>query len=118
MKHTPVLAVILMASLTLGQDANQNVQHAPTVAQCQADQRLWLSKIESDPNQSTLPPYSVLNKWRGEMLDCADVDPDNKMRYYSTGGEFVDAGMKRLMDFLTRHQLWDKFLEEDAAGKR
>jgi arylsulfatase A-like enzyme len=104
--------LILTASL-VGQ-----VEHAPTVAQCQADQRLWLSKIESDPNQSTLPPYSVLNKWRGEMLDCADVDPDNKMRYYSTGGEFVDAGMKRLMDFLTRHQLWDKFLEEDAAGKR
>jgi len=65
--------VIVLTSSMLG---GQDVQHAPTVAQCQADQRLWMSKIESDPtNQLTLPTYSVLHKWEGEMRDCEDVDP-------------------------------------------
>ena|SRR6266436_4236917 len=113
MRRYLVLALILTASL-IGQ-----VEHAPTVAQCQADQRLWLSKIESDPtNQLTLPTYSVLHKWEGEMRDCEDVDPDNKLRYYNTAEEISSAETTRLLDFLTRHQLWDKFLEEDEAGKR
>jgi len=108
-----MLAVVLVASLTVGQD----VQHAPTVAQCQADQRVWVADIEQ-VDSPRLPKYSVLSKWSHEMTDCEKVDPDNKGKYYNTGAEIDAMQAIRLMDFLDRHGLWAKFKEEDAAGKR
>jgi len=41
-KRTLLAVAILIAVPAIGQE----VEHAPTVAQCQADQRLWLSKLE------------------------------------------------------------------------
>jgi len=38
----------------------QEVKHAPTVAQCQADQRLWLDQIEQ-PNNAGLKSVSFWN---------------------------------------------------------
>jgi hypothetical protein len=70
--------------LLTGSIAGQ-VEHAPTIAQCQADQRLWLSKIEENPKQ--LPSFTVLNKWKNEMNDCQSVDPSNQLKYYNTLSE-------------------------------
>ena len=114
MKHLFILAVVLTTSLTVGQD----VQHAPTVAQCQADQRLWLSQMESDHGQGSLPAYPVVDKWKWEMDDCMSVDPENKVRYYNTESEVWVVQTARTADFLKRHQMWETFFEEDAAGKR
>jgi hypothetical protein len=39
MKRLLILSVFVLAAV------GQDVQHAPTVAQCQADQRLWSAEI-------------------------------------------------------------------------
>jgi hypothetical protein len=54
MKRISILALMFVA-VSVGQD----VQHAPTVAQCQADQRLWLSKLEAAPPDTNLPSYTT-----------------------------------------------------------
>jgi hypothetical protein len=112
MKRLLILGVFVLAAV------GQDVQHAPTVAQCQADQRLWLAKLESSPPDSTLPAYNVLTRWETEMKDCQDVDPSNHLKYYTTQEEGSEAQGFRMINFLIRHGLWDKFIAEDAAGKR
>ena len=104
-----ILAVVMTASL------GGQVEHAPTVAQCQADQRLWRAQI--DEGASSLK-YEVLHERVGEMIACNDVDPPNTTEYYNTASLTFAAMAARMNKFIQRHQLWDKFLEEDAAGKR
>lgn len=104
-----ICCLILAASLT-GQ-----VEHAPTVAQCQADQRLWLPQIES--SDSTLT-YDVLSQRASEMSDCASVDPPNNVRYVNTYSEATAVRLMRLSHYVQRHELWMQFEAEDAAGKR
>jgi len=121
MKYFLILAVVMATSLTVGwganQDANQEVEHAPTVAQCQADQRLWMADLE-EADSKQLPTFHVLTKWADEMTDCEKVDPDNKWGYYNTLTEIGAEKRTRLVNFLDRHGLWDKFKQEDEAGKR
>ena len=106
-----VLAVVMTASL------GGQVEHAPTVSQCRADQRMWSSRLEeSSPEQ--LPRWAVLSEWRSEMGDCEKVDPSNHWTYYNASSEVLAAQGTRMMDFLGRHDLYGKFLQEDAAGKR
>ena len=102
--------LVLTASLT-GQ-----VEHAPTVAQCQADQRLWFSKLEN--LSQPLPKFDVLSEWDKEMADCSEVDPTNHWKYYNIRGEIGATNVVRMRNFLERHQLWNKFLYEDEAGER
>lgn len=59
MKLMSLLIVFIFVFVAVGQE----VQHAPTVAQCQADQRLWLSKLEDGDKSSALPEFDVLTKW-------------------------------------------------------
>jgi hypothetical protein len=114
MKHVLILAVVLIASLTVGQD----VQHAPTVAQCRADQRLWLSEMEENDDSPKLPTFGVLSKRNREMEDCKKIDPDNHSKYFNTASEIHPILLMRLMDYLDRHGLRAQFQAEDAAGKR
>jgi hypothetical protein len=94
-----ILALILTASL-VGQ-----VEHAPTVAQCQADQRLWISRIE-EGDSPRLPVFTVLTQWSHEMMECEKVDPNNEQRYYNTGSEIDEVESNRLLGFLNRHDLY------------
>jgi len=53
---------------------SREVKHAPTIEQCRADQKLWLSKIEET---DYLPvSFRELQGWATEMEDCVKVDPD------------------------------------------
>jgi hypothetical protein len=63
---------------------SQEVQHAPTVEQCRADQRLWLSKLEGP--DGTNVTFRELRGWILEMFDCERVDPEFRVRYYNTRG--------------------------------
>jgi hypothetical protein len=105
-----VLLLFVVVSVTA------QVEHAPTVAQCQADQRFWLASLEGDT--TNLPDYQVLRQWDNEMTVCEKVDPDKKWLYYNTSGEIDGVMITRLVDFLGRHNMWGQFKEEDAAGKR
>jgi hypothetical protein len=109
MKRFIILSVILTASLS-GQ-----VEHAPTVAQCQADQRLWLPKIET--SDSTLS-FDALANMGSEMVACHDVDPPNARDYYNASCSATAAMATRMSNFIRRHQLWAQLEAEDAAGKR
>lgn len=112
MKRLLILVSLILTASLVGQD----VQHAPTVAQCQADQRLWLSEVEGDSSQ--LPNFSTISAWGREMTNCEKVDPDNQHKYYNTAAEIMAEQESRLMDFVNRHGLGDKFVAEDAVGKR
>jgi hypothetical protein len=102
--------------LLLGSLPAQEVKHAPTVEQCRADQRLWLDKLEGSADP--LPTFVTLNRWSLEMADCGSVDPANDTRYYNVRAEITAIQVTRFLDFLARHELFDKFIEEDNAGKR
>jgi hypothetical protein len=113
MKTLLLAVAIVIAVPALGQD----VEHAPTVAQCQADQRLWLSKLEANHglDDVTVP---TLVAWEHEMIKCEAVDPPNRLQYYNTWGEATAIEAWREHNFIKRHGLDEQFLAEDAAGKR
>jgi hypothetical protein len=116
MKRLWLLVLVLVSFNSLG---SQEVRHAPTVEQCRADQKLWLSKLE-EPGSTSLAnvTFNELNGWGKEMSDCGKVDPEFHFRYYNTDGEATNEQVLRLEHFLDRHNLFDQFIAEDAQGKR
>ena len=105
-----VLAIIPFNSL-----ASQEVQHAPTVEQCRADQRLWLTEAQ----ETYVPaPFMELHNRNKEMIQCETVDPYESNHYYNTLGETNAEKVIRLHDFIDRHNLGSQFVAEDAQGKR
>jgi aldehyde:ferredoxin oxidoreductase len=112
-KRTFLAVAILIAVPALGQE----VEHAPTVAQCQADQRLWLSKLEADHGLDDVT-FSTLVGWGTEMVQCEIVDPQNHLKYSQTNSEDIAERATRELNFISRHGLGQQFLAEDAAGKR
>jgi hypothetical protein len=113
MKTLLLAVAILIAVPALGQE----VKHAPTAAQCQADQRLWLSTLESNHGFEDVR-MPTLVAWEHEMSQCQAVDPPNNIKYYNTWGEGKAEESLRERDFITRHGFYDQFIAEDAAGKR
>jgi hypothetical protein len=95
----------------------QEVEHAPTVAQCQADQALWMAKLQRDHGTDDVT-VKALWAWEHEMGQCMDVDRPNHSKYYNTEGEATAQESLREMDFIVRAGLRDQFFAEDAAGKR
>jgi len=113
MKHFVALALFFLTVSVTAQ-----VEHAPTVAQCQADQRLWLAKLEALPTDTGLPDFTTLSLWSSEMDNCQRVDPINRWLYYNVHGEISDVQAARMIRFLGRQGLYSKFIAEDADGKR
>jgi hypothetical protein len=113
---TLILATLITASVSI----SGQVEHtALTVAQCQTDQRLWFTQLEDATKGSdNLPAIDVIRAQSLEMMKCEDVDPGNRLKYYATESENVVVEKGRMEHFLDRHDMWKKFLEEDAAGKR
>ncbi len=112
-----VVLTLFVGLLFAGKAQVQEVKHAPTIEQCRADQRLWLDKLE---NTSVPMPedYRTLSGWISEMSQCKSVDPENQRRYYNVIWESQADKITRLEKFLDRHGLYDKFIEEDKAGKK
>ena len=72
----------------VGKSATQEVKHAPTVEQCQADQRLWLSKLEDSKGAGvTLVAFRELTGWQHEMYECRSVDPQHRNEYENVYAE-------------------------------
>jgi len=114
MKTILLVVAFVIAVPALGQE----VKHAPTVDQCQADQRLWLSKLEGPESGLDDAPFSTLNAWNAELDQCKAVDPQNHFKYYNTTSEITAEQFIRAQHFIDRHGLHDQFIAEDTAGKR
>jgi hypothetical protein len=110
---------LLLAIAVPLQSINAQVQHAPTVEQCRANQKLWLSKLV-EPGTTGLAKvtFDELDGWFLAMDECQKVDPELTWRYYNTKGEATNEQLFRLMHFLDRHNLRDQFIAEDKQGKR
>ena len=103
------------------------MQHAPTVEQCRADQKLWFSRISDDAKAEEAEglrepvahsiSFQQLTFLTLEMHDCARIDPEFKKEYYQTSGDAAVTADNRLVHFLYRHNLNQQFLAEDAQGK-
>jgi hypothetical protein len=113
-KSQKVLLLAFMVVLCASSRAQQ-VKHAPTTEQCRADQRLWLDKIE---DSGEMQDFETLDGWFLEMFECKSVDPDNVRLYHNVLSEVAATQVLRLERFLQRHDLYDRFIAEDRAGKR
>jgi hypothetical protein len=51
----------------------QQVEHAPTVAQCQADQRLWLSRMEDTNDKLKDVTFKMLSAWTQEISSSPHI---------------------------------------------
>ena len=97
----------------------QKVQHAPTVEQGRADQKLWLSELEELNHAGTVNVSFVELQGRiSETMDCWHIDQKFWDQYAYTNGETYAEQLVRLMHFLDRHHLFTQFLAEDAQGQR
>jgi hypothetical protein len=116
------VSVAAVASLASGH-TRQAVEHAPTVEQCRADLKTWWEKAGKIQGLDDIT-YDVLGSMSSEMTNCIFVDKANRSQaasapdYYEVTVELDKQQAQRVSRFLTRHELWQKFSEEDAAGKR
>jgi hypothetical protein len=90
------------------------VEHTPTIAQCQAHEQLWSSQVENIDKQ----PISALIPQLREMRHCLTIDHDNQSKYHALANELALTHAARMRKFLLRHDLYQQFLSEDAEGKR
>lgn len=114
------MKLFISISLLLTMSLTGQVQHPPTAAQCQAHQRLWLSKVEAgyDANADYLPGWETISQWAGEMEECETADPNNHSAYHNLRAEILAFKSMRQLHFIVRHDLYNKFIEEDKAGNR
>jgi hypothetical protein len=111
---TLLLVFGLMLSLpTVGQD----IEHAPTVEQCRADQRLWKARLKG--GGGPLPSVQILSQWHGEMIACWNVDPTTDQNDYAGTTVYISVEeSNRYLAFIKRHNLYKQFEQEDKEGKR
>jgi hypothetical protein len=101
--------------------SSQSQDHAPTVEQCRADQRLWLSVMHDEHAfKDAVSQLSVetLKERSREMRDCFAVDSENARDYFDLVTGYGTELSGRYKNFIERHHLMTQFLAEDAAGKR
>ena len=99
------------------QEGGSAVRHAPTLDQCRADAALW---VKNDWHSLSMMKISEMQR---EIGDCEKVDPvetahDYFLRYIQIDNAVMAEYTSRLQSFITRHQLYKQFADEDEAGKR
>ncbi|HEY1659701.1 MAG TPA: hypothetical protein VGG14_15210 [Candidatus Sulfotelmatobacter sp.] len=115
---TFILFIVLAASA-----AGQDIQHAPSVEQCRADNRLWRSLDDRSNGFNEFTTRQLMGM-AGEMQRCAAVDPrfgdpdGGGDTYWNMSMELHSAVFGRYMHFVNRHGLGPQFDEEDAKGAR
>jgi hypothetical protein len=127
-------AFILGLFFTISATSALAQQHAPTVAQCQADVALWgATNMETEynkaetahtnvgtPNPTNLDklPLDEIASRQVEMGDCARVDEGNYQQYYDANTFYYGIFASRVISFVKRHGLWDQMKAEDTKGIR
>ena len=115
MKLFVSISLFLLATSMTGQ-----FKHPPSVANCQAHQRLFLSKVEAsnDANSDYLPGWDIISEWAAEMQECEMADPNGHAAYHNVREQIYAYKSVRQLDFIVRHDLYDQLIEEDKEGKR
>jgi hypothetical protein len=129
--RTMVIAILILATAPA---FAQQIEHAPTAAQCQADVAVWYSPEASTEYQKAQTAWTTDHKPNrtpggkmkvmeaiarmDEMFDCQLVDPQKEDLYYRAGNFYYGIYADRAINFISRHQLWPEFRKEDAAGLR
>jgi hypothetical protein len=82
--------------------ASNAQEHAPTVAQCQADERWWGGQAEAGgfPAETANLSIDDLLSRAGEMAKCVSVDRQHSGNYSSTGGVIFSQTTARLTQYL------------------
>lgn len=107
----------ILLSRAIGRPQQDSVEHAPTAEQCRADSSVWVSEL-NDQAAIDGESFRILSQRVSEMQQCASVDSKNRIQYYITGEGTQSEQAARLGHFLSRHSLYDQFLQEDSEGKR
>lgn len=117
--RTILITILILATAP----AFAQVQHAPTLDICRADQAVWVENTKEKHSLS----YDELSNRIQEMTDCSKVDPEivgnmdshfRSDRYDMIRASYENEERYRLEVFLSRHNLGQQFLVEDAAGAR
>jgi hypothetical protein len=107
--------LVIVALLTMGAMA-QDIKHAPTAAQCQADIAVW--KAESKVDIEALALNTLLGR-ANELSDCSKVLVSDGSDWAQTMRAVYDQHIeKRYVHFLMRHGLGQQMVDEDAKGAR
>jgi hypothetical protein len=118
---TKAIATIALLAALISPCLAQETKHvhAPTVRQCCAEQRLWLSKLMQYPISDgvTDVSYGELQYWRLDMFVCANLDPAHEDSYMSTDILANREQNRRLESLLYQRNLFSEFIKQDAQGK-
>ena len=122
MLFLPVL--FFLSRPMIGQD---QLEHAPTPAQCRADAAAWDIPehfiFDHDAFSNMVTQHSnesarILDARRAELQLCEKTDKLHATRYSLGGAAYAVAEMIRVGDFMHRHNLMQQFYKEDDAGQR
>jgi hypothetical protein len=115
MKTTIIVAVILLFAGVV------QAQSAPTVQQCRADASTWKPHGRTDIENGPVP-YTELLSRAAELRACGMTYPDDtqnpNFKWVMLASVYDHAAHVRLAEFISRHNLGEKFIAEDEAGKR
>jgi hypothetical protein len=121
---TTLLAFALVSLFLLPTSNAQD--HAPTVAQCQADEDWWSGQAEEAGGfPATTANLSIddLLLRAGEMEKCVSVDRQRGQRYAGTAGEIFSQITVRLGQYIhetgqdAAYLAWEKKKQQAAAPK-
>jgi hypothetical protein len=110
-----ILAVSFISPTMRG--TAQRAAIAPNAAQCRSDAAIWLPTLQAQGGTIAIT-YETLGSWVDEMMQCRDVDPANREKYFDVASGAVAERANRETNYLVRHDLYKQFLAEDVAGKR
>jgi len=130
MKNSLVVLVLAMSLATVA----QQTEHAPTLESCVADLNLWEFEMHGWPNPSSAQEreatkrltFDQINHRVISLAECMDAHPGlaknkgpDSANESLTLADIYNAELQlRLSNFIDRHGLTQKFMDEDAAGKR
>jgi hypothetical protein len=106
---------VIIAMLSMGAAA-QDIQHAPTAAQCQADIAVW--KSQNKAYIDGLPVNTLVSR-ANELSDCSKVLDGDGSEWARTMRAAYDQHIEnRYVHFIMRHGLGQQMVDEDAKGAR
>lgn len=114
--YTAMKNLLVILGMLLMGAAAQDIQHAPTTAQCQADIAVW--KTQNRAYIEALPVNTLVGR-ANELSDCSKVLDGDGAEWARTLRAVYDQHIEnRYVHFIMRHGLGQQMVDEDAKGAR